>query len=98
MNNDVMNEMQAMQLQIQQWQFTLVDLNLYLNTHPMDKMALTTYNTLSKQLHEMMMAYNMKFGPIVNFGHAEGGTESFQWINSPWPWQQAANASFAFRG
>ncbi len=98
MNNEVMNEMQAMQLQIQQWQFTLVDLNLYLNTHPMDKMALTTYNTLYKQLHEMMMSFSMKFGPIMGFGHAEGGTEEFMWIKSPWPWQPAANTALAYRG
>ncbi len=98
MNNDVMSEMQAMRLQIQQWQFTLVDLNLYLNTHPMDKMALITYNTLAKQLHELIMAYNTKFGPIMGFGHAEGGVEEFLWIKSPWPWQQAANTTLAFRG
>ena len=98
MNNEVLSEQQAMILNIQQIQFTLVDLNLYLNTHPMDKMSLTAYNTLHKQYHEMMMAYNMKFGPIMNFGHAPGGMEKFQWIDSPWPWQPEANASFAFRG
>lgn len=97
-NGGVMGEMQAMILQIQQIGFTLVDLNLYLNTHPMDKMALTTYNTLHKQYHELMMAYNMQYGPLLNFGHAPGGSDEFLWVKSPWPWQQAANATFAFRG
>ena len=98
MNNETMNEMQTMQLQIQQWQFTLVDLNLYLNTHPMDKMALNTYNTLYMQFHELVAAYNTKFGPLMNFGHNPGGAEQFMWVNSPWPWQQAANATIAYRG
>jgi spore coat protein JB len=89
-----MNDMQAMILEIQQVGFVLVDLNLYLDTHPGDGVALANYNTLSKQYQDMMMNYNMKYGPIVNFGHQMGGTDSFLWVNSPWPWQKDANTAF----
>jgi len=89
----MMDERQTMMLQIQQLGFTLVDLNLYLDTHPMDKMALASYNTFHAQYHQMMMNYNMKYGPMMNFGHAPGGEEQFLWVNSPWPWQRDANVA-----
>jgi spore coat protein JB len=88
---------QEMILQIQQIGFTLVDLNLYLDTHPMDMVALMNYNTLQKQYHELMMAYNAQYGPLMNFGHAPGGMNQFLWVNSPWPWQKDANMAF-YRG
>jgi spore coat protein JB len=88
-----MDDRQAMILQIQQVGFTLVDLNLYLDTHPMDKMVLMSYNTFHDQYHKMMMDYSMKYGPLMNFGHAPGGMEEFMWVNSPWPWQKDANTA-----
>jgi spore coat protein JB len=89
-----MGDMQAMILEIQKLGFVLVDLNLYLDTHPMDKMALMNYNTLQKKYMELMMNYNMKAGPLMNFGHAPGGMDSFMWVESPWPWQKDANTAF----
>ena len=86
-----MDEMQRMMLQLQQLQFMLVDLNLFLDTHTMDRMALAQYNTLHKQYMDMMMSFNMKYGPMMNFGHAPGGMDSFMWPMSPWPWQRSAN-------
>jgi spore coat protein JB len=88
-----MNDRQAMLLQIQQLGFVLVDLNLYLDTHPTDKMALMNYNTFSDQYRELMMKYNMTYGPLMGFGHAQGGMDQFLWVNSPWPWQKDANAA-----
>lgn len=91
------NNYQMMILQIQQVGFTLVDLNLYLNTHPNDMVALMNYNTLHKQYRELMMAFEAQYGPLMNFGHSPGGTDQFMWINSPWPWQTDANMAF-YRG
>ena len=93
-----MDEKLMMILQIQQIGFMLVDLNLYLDTHPMDKMALANYNMLSKQHHELMMSYNMKYGALMNFGHSQAGTDSFNWVSDPWPWQRTGNPSPVPRG
>lgn len=92
-----MDDRSAMILQLQQIGFVLVDLNLYLDTHPMDKVALMNYNTLHDQYQKLMMQYNMTYGPLMNFGHAPGGMEQFLWVNSPWPWQKDANMA-SYRG
>jgi spore coat protein JB len=92
-----MDERSAMILQIQQIGFSLVDLNLYLDTHPTDKVALMNYNTLHEQYNGLMMQYNMTYGPLMGFGHAPGGMEEFLWVNGPWPWQKDANLAF-YRG
>ena len=55
-----MDEKLMMTLHIQQIGFMLVELNLYLDTHPTDRMALSNYNMLSRQYHQMMMDYTMK--------------------------------------
>lgn len=93
-----MDEKLMMTLQIQQVGFMLVELNLYLDTHPTDRMALANYNMLHMQYHQMMMDYSAKFGALMNFGHSEAGTDSFNWINSPWPWQRGANPTSVPRG
>jgi spore coat protein JB len=89
-----MDDMQGMILQIQQLGFVLVDLNLYLDTHPTDRMALMNYNTLVTQYRELMMDYCMKYGPLMGFGHSPGGTDSFLWVEEPWPWQKDANTAY----
>lgn len=89
-----MDDMQAMILEIQQVGFVLVELNLYLDTHANDKVALMNYNTLSQQYKDLMMNYYQKYGPLMGFGHMPGGTESFLWVNSPWPWQKEANPAY----
>ncbi len=93
-----MDEKLMMTLHIQQIGFMLVELNLYLDTHPTDRMALSNYNMLSRQYHQMMMDYTMKFGALMNFGHSEAGTDSFNWISGPWPWQRGANPTSVPRG
>jgi spore coat protein JB len=93
-----MDEKLMMTLHIQQIGFMLVELNLYLDTHPTDRMALSNYNMLSRQYHQMMMDYTMKFGALMNFGHSEAGADSFNWISGPWPWQRGANPTSVPRG
>jgi spore coat protein JB len=89
-----MDDMQAMILEIQQIGFVLVDLNLYLDTHSSDGIALANYNTLVQQYKELMMSYCAKYGPLMGFGHSPGGTDTFLWVNSPWPWQKDANTAY----
>ncbi len=86
-----MGDRQMLVLQIQQLGFMLVELNLFLDTHPSDSMALGQYNALHSQYHMLMEEHNMKYGPLMGFGHAPGGKDSFQWIDAPWPWERDAN-------
>ncbi len=77
---------QEMLKQLQEISFTLVELNLYLDTHPDCTQALELYNTYFSQQHALREEYEKNYGPLLNFGNMPAG-ENFNWINSPWPWE-----------
>lgn len=66
----------------------LVELRLYLNTHPSDQEALAKYNTFVKQLKHLVDEYNQNYGMIS--AHSMSAYP-WQWINEPWPWEYEAN-------
>ena len=60
-----MTEKESLMKKISTYDFAIVELNLYLDTHPKDKEAhrkLEEYETKSRQLRE---EYEEKYGPIV---------------------------------
>lgn len=71
-------------LEIMALEFSLIDLNLYLDTHPSDRRALTLFNEYTMRLNDMKKRYENEFGPL---------TASFpsgcpwKWIENPWPWE-----------
>lgn len=71
---------------IQQLSFTLVELNLYLDTHPNCKQALELYNRYSVELKGLREEYSKKYGSLMNFGMCPQEND-FSWVNSPWPWE-----------
>ena len=71
---------------IQELSFTLVELNLYLDTHPDCRQALELYNRYSDELAQLRAEYVAEYGPLMNFGTCPAGN-SFSWVNSPWPWE-----------
>ena len=71
---------------ITELQFTCIDLNLYLDTHPYDEIALSEYNFYTKKLFELKEKYNESCGPLLNFGGSKSDYP-FQWIVDKWPWE-----------
>lgn len=74
--------------QIYQCEFTLIDINLYLDTHPECEKAISDYNCYAEQLHDLKKLYVEKFGPIENFGGSENNCPN-RWLyaTQPFPWQ-----------
>ena len=66
--------------------FCLLDLNLYLDTHPHDSKMLKKFDELNKQHTEMHHKYVMEYGPIM-YTDVTCDFSKWQWINDPWPWQ-----------
>ena len=79
---------ESLMREIQEITFYLVDLNLFLDTHPQDRMALAEYNAYAEQLAALRRTFNEKFGPMLNFGNQPSSQDNFNWINSPWPWER----------
>lgn len=66
--------------------FVLVELNLYLDTHPNDMDAIEQYNELTQQRWQIANEFEAMYGPLMNFGHSYSGYP-WQWNDAPWPWQ-----------
>lgn len=69
--------------------FMIIDLQLYLNTHPTDNKALASHNSFVIQANTFKQNYEKMFGML-------SATEScssspWQWIQEPWPWEYEAN-------
>jgi len=76
-------------LRIQALEFTAVDLNLYLDTHPCDARALADYNQAAAALAQTIAAYEQMYGPLANFGRSQS-CGRWAWIEQPWPWETQA--------
>ncbi len=72
--------------EIMSHQFTAVELNLYLDTHPDDMKALAEYNHVSHMLKVLTSAYEQCYGPLTNFGTSTAQCP-WRWTDEPWPWQ-----------
>lgn len=72
--------------------FYIIDLHLYLNTHPTDKEAISKYNAAVKESRELRETFERMYGPLsYNFI----SKYPWQWIDNPWPWQYKFNFDLA---
>lgn len=68
-----------------EYSFAIVDLGLYLDTHPDDRESIETYKSLRDTYEKYRMEYARRFGPIVQTDVT--GDNRFTWISQPWPWE-----------
>lgn len=80
-----MNERESLLQQIQQASFGINELNLYLDTHPDEKTALSHYQHYRKMRNDAITQYAMKYGPLTPYDSLD--TADWTWANEPWPWQ-----------
>jgi spore coat protein JB len=73
--------------EIQALEFSLVDLHLFLNTHPHATEALNLYKEYLNMLEETKCEYERRYGPISPDGCGLG-ENSWEWALQPWPWHQ----------
>lgn len=70
---------------IQMYDFYLVELNLYLDTHPQCQKALKKFNEINKKRSEAYKTYIEKYGPLKATDNIN--ENYFTWVNDPWPWE-----------
>lgn len=73
-------------LELQQIDFGLLELALYLDTHPNDMKAIQQLNQWSEQRQKLAQQFELDYGPLLQFGHSYSKFP-WQWVESPWPWQ-----------
>lgn len=72
--------------QLQTIDFVLVELTLYLDTHPNDFEAINQFNHYAKERKKIKKLFESQFGPLLQFGNSYSGYP-WNWNESPWPWQ-----------
>lgn len=72
--------------ELQAVDFVLVELTLYLDTHPDDTGAITQYNQYGQLRQKIAGVYESKYGPLKPFGQSPSGVP-WSWNEAPWPWQ-----------
>ncbi len=78
-------EREDMLMQLQELKFAMIDLDLYLDTHPTDTKAINDFDKYAKQEKELCKMFESKYGPLTIDG--ELMTKGWTWINDPWPWE-----------
>lgn len=71
---------------LQEVQFALVELQLYLDMNPDDQRAAWQYKELSAKLAELRQAYEKERGPLLQYGHS-ASSDRWVWHTTPWPWE-----------
>lgn len=71
---------------LQEIQFALVELQLYLDMNPDDQRAVKQYKELTVQLVQQKQAYEKERGPVMQYGHSST-SDRWTWHKTPWPWE-----------
>ena len=83
MKVNINSEKEEMLFNIMEYSFMMHDLNLYLDVHPNDKLALNKFNEYRNKANELIRKYEREYGPFVV---SESDTnETFNWVVK-WPW------------
>lgn len=77
-------------MMIHKYEFALIELMLYLDTHPDDCTALAEYEKIQKAYNESVDEYSRMYGPITfNRVYSE---DLFTWAVTPMPWEMEVYA------
>ena len=81
-----MNEKNMLLSRRKKYDFTLKELNLYLDTHPNCRRALSMFRKYRELRRDAVQEYNKRFGPLTPEQVTD--TQSWTWVEDPWPWER----------
>ena len=71
---------------VQEADFVLYDVNLFLDTHPSNQAALEFFNESQRVYTEAVADYEALYGPLGAFD--TDTTQGWLWVQGPWPWER----------
>ena len=77
----------ALHKQIDALDFAILEMELFLDTHPTDHTALAKRAQYMAERAEAIAQYEAQFGAYEVTRHRVRGTERWTWIDDPWPWE-----------
>ena len=86
MNETRINSRKQLKRSVDTLSFAVVELGLYLNTHPEDEEALQAFHEFNTRKKTAMKEYSTLYEPLsLDYVNTENGY--FNWISTPWPWE-----------
>ncbi len=82
-----MNDRKMLKRKIHEFDFSIKEMELYLDVHPTCRRALMLLDELRRKRKELVAAYEQRFGPYIVTTNDAPATEPWRWIDSPWPWE-----------
>ncbi|MBX6351708.1 MAG: spore coat protein CotJB [Thermoflavifilum sp.] len=82
----VPKEYEQLMQELQALDFVLVELTLYLDTHPDDEQALAEFGQFARRRAAVAHQFESRFGPLLEFGRGPAPAR-WTWCEGPWPWQ-----------
>ncbi|MBD5536800.1 MAG: spore coat protein CotJB [Lachnospiraceae bacterium] len=67
--------------------FTLVELNEYLDTHPHDRQAMEYFNHYARIKNQMAKDFSARYFPLT--ADMSTDTREWNWVLSPMPWESS---------
>lgn len=78
----------ALKKRLQKIEFSLVDTILYLDAYPDCKAAMAHYKKLLEERDSLVAKLNAAGVPMTSMSNY---SDTWNWVDSPWPWEYSAN-------
>ena len=82
-NDDCRPTQKEMLQNIKCLNFAIIELGLYLDTHPDDEKALCLHRKYCKEYRELTDKYQKAYGPLT----IQFPCNKWRWLEEPWPWE-----------
>lgn len=83
-NNVTASSRDEMLKQIKECKFTIIDLSLYLDTHPNDRRAIAMHKEHTNKYRRLTDEYQRMYGPLTIMYPCN----KWRWLEEPWPWER----------
>ena len=87
MNTHFSNEQQKLLHDIGILGFVVIELTLYLDTHPTDRNAMEYLNHYNRMSNQAKKEYSRKFGPLTVALADTSDCSDWNWATLPMPWE-----------
>lgn len=79
---------QELMRKVQEADFVLYDVNLFLDTHPDHQGALEFFSQYQRIYTEAAAAFEAQYGPLT--ADSSDTAQGWTWVQGPWPWETEA--------
>ena len=83
--NDMTKEEMAKKLKC--YRFAIIELGLYLDTHPDDEKAICLHKEYANKFKNLEDKYQKVYGPLSIMYPCN----KWRWLEQPWPWERGNN-------